>query len=95
MVADREYSEGKEKEKIMLVREIRAGFSSGLRYPNVQCLNVDSYIPVGVSGDRVSGAGEGFGSAQQNTRVISGFSSDANCSERLWRALTQRIPLFK
>jgi len=36
-----EYSEGKGKEKIMLVREIRAGFGSRLRYPDVQCLNVD------------------------------------------------------
>lgn len=48
MVAGREYSEGKEKEKIVLVREIRAGFSARLRYPNVQCLNVDFDIPVRV-----------------------------------------------
>lgn len=66
MVADREYSKGKGKEKIMLVREIRAGFSSRLRHPNVQS-ECSLYLPVTVSGDHVSGAGEGFSSAQHNT----------------------------
>lgn len=47
----------------MVVRKIRARFSSRLRYPNINCLNVGFYIPIMVNGNTVSEAEEGFGSA--------------------------------
>lgn len=50
MVADRKYPEGMEKEKIMLIRKIKEGFSSRLRYPTVKCLNVGFYILTVVHG---------------------------------------------
>lgn len=44
MVADRKYPEGMEKEKFMSIRKIKGGFSSRLRHPTVNCLNVGFYI---------------------------------------------------
>lgn len=71
-VTDRAYSEVKENDRVeRLGQDLAQGYVWGL--------NVGFCIPIWVSGDCVSEAGEGFHSAPQSTWLVSGLTSDENC----------------